>query len=157
MVANAYACRDTHTRDFIVGTLTDLWDRLWKQMQDWKKSWMLTGEDFNYFDTYEMKWNDFRKMFVPGKSQELSEYSECQTNARNRPFFNAERNQGSVSRPSESRGGLLLVSAMQFWDEMDPKKMVNGEISMIWKSLRASFLPAPGRYVLLLLICQICN
>lgn len=28
MVENAYACRHTHTNDFIVGTSTDLWDRM---------------------------------------------------------------------------------------------------------------------------------
>lgn len=31
-------CVDTHVSDFIVGTLTDLWEGLWKQMQGWKKN-----------------------------------------------------------------------------------------------------------------------
>lgn len=116
VVANAYACRHTHTSDFIVGTLTDLWDRMWKQMQYWKKSWMVTGEDFNYFDTYEMEW--FQRCLFLGKVKSCLS-TQCQANTRNKPFFNAERNYGSVSRPSEWRSGLLLLSVMKFWSETD--------------------------------------
>lgn len=86
-----------------------------------KNSCMLTGEDFNCFDTYEMKWNHFRGDVCSWeKSRAVSEL-KCQPNTRNRPFFNAERSQGSASRPSERRGGLLRVSAMTFWGEMEQK------------------------------------
>lgn len=60
---------------------------------------MLTGEDFNYFDTYEMEQNDFTEDVCSWEKSRA--VSKCQTNARKRPFFSAERYQGSLSRPSE--------------------------------------------------------
>lgn len=107
------------------------------------------------------KWNGMisEMLFVPGKSQELSQYSECQTSTRNRAFFNAERNQNSVSRPSEWRSGLLLYQTWSFGVRWTKKPQVNGAISMIRNgvSLKAPFLPTHGRYTLLLLIGQSCN
>lgn len=56
--ANAYIHRHTHlwlcsgSSDRPLGQDAKAGARL-------KKSRMLTGEDFNYFDTYEMKWNEF--------------------------------------------------------------------------------------------------
>lgn len=60
---------------------------------------MLTGEDFNYFDTYEMEQNDFTEDVCSWEKSRA--VSKCQTNARKRPFFSVERYQGSLSRPSE--------------------------------------------------------
>lgn len=111
----------THTSDFIVGTLTDLWDRLWKQMQDWKNLECWLGR-ISIILTL-MKWNGMisEKMFVPGKSQELSQYSKCQKKMPETGLFSMLKGTKAVSRPSEWRGGLRLVSAMKFWHEMDQK------------------------------------
>lgn len=72
---------DIHTSGCIVGTLTDLWDRMRKQVQDWKSLECWLGR-ISIILTL-IKWNGMnsQKMFVLGKSQELSQCSvsdKCQ-------------------------------------------------------------------------------
>lgn len=56
--ANAYVHRHTH-KWLYSGNFDRPLGQDAKAGARLKKSWMLTGEDFNYFDTYEMKRNEF--------------------------------------------------------------------------------------------------
>lgn len=120
---------DIHTSGCIVGSLTDLWDRMRKQVQDWKSLECWLGRISIILTLMKWNWMNSQKMFVLGKSQELSQCSKCQTNARNC----SERNRDSVSRPSEWKDVMFLVSAVTFGGKVGQKNpLVNGKISMIW-------------------------
>lgn len=58
--------KSLQTPGFGVGTLTDLWDRLRKQMQDWKKSEML-GRISRILTLIKYNGMISEKVFVPGK------------------------------------------------------------------------------------------
>lgn len=135
---------DIHTCGCVVGALTDLWDRMRKQVQDWKSLECWLGR-ISIILTL-MKWNGMnsQKMFVLGKSQELSQCSKCQTNARNC----SERNKNSVSRPSNEKMWYFLYQmwhSVVRWAKKTP--LVNGKISMIWNRVfqKATFALTSGR------------